>query len=106
MQSRHLIIILPLAILSFAILSIYSFITDAWPNVISIYFALACVVTMFTAKQSISIQTMLFWEMDDLKAEEKNILGIAITKDFLIYTSTYLALTTTIYFGVYWIFIQ
>ncbi len=106
MQTRHLIIILPLVISSFAILSVYSFITGVWPNVISIYFALACAVTMFSAKQSISIQTMLFWELDDLKTKEKNILGIAITKDFLIYTIVYLAITSAIYFGVYWLLIK
>jgi len=103
MQSRHLIIILPLTILCFALLSIYSFITGAWSIAISIYFAIACVTTIFTAKQSIFIQTSLFWELDDLKTEEKNVLGMAITKDFLLYLCIYLTITTIIYLAIFWL---
>ncbi len=104
MQSRYLIIILPLTILCFASLSIYSFISGAWSIAISIYFAVACAATIFTAKHSIFIQTSLFWELDDLKAEEKNMLGVAITKDFLLYLCLYLTITTIIYLTIYWLF--
>ena len=103
MESRHLIIILPITILCLASLTIFSFVSGKWPTSVSIYFAVIFIASIFTAKQSIFMQTSLFWELDDLKTDEKNILGRAITKDFLIYLVIYLTVTSIIYLGIYWL---
>ena len=101
MTKKSLILILPLTILIFGSLSAYSFITSTWP--VSLYFTVIFIVSIYTARQSLYIQTALFNEIDDLNQEEINELSMSIIRDFGIFLSIHGAITTVIYLALYWL---
>ena len=103
MEGRHSIIILPISILLFAILATYALAYSQWPLSINIYIVIVFLVSLYTAKQSIFIQTSLLWNLDDLQNEEKNSLGVSITKDFLIFLVIHLLIVSIAYLVLYWV---
>ena len=103
MEGRYSIIILPISILFFAILVAYAFAYSQWPLSLNIYLVITLLVSLYTAKQSIFIQTSLIWDLDDLQNEEKNSLGISITKDFITFFVIHLLMATTAYLVLYWV---
>ena len=102
MKNKFLLLILPISILIFGGVSIFYF-TTAISLSQSTYFALLCLVAIFTAKQSIFIQTSLFWDIGDLTSEEKNELALSITKDYSYFLLVYGVFTTVLFLGVKWL---
>ena len=102
MKNKYLLLILPLSILIFGGISTYYFLT-ATSQLISIYFAILCAVSIFTAKQSIYIQSTLFYDITDLNEEDKNLLALSIIMDFGYFLLLYGAIATILYLGVTWL---
>jgi len=103
MKNKYLLLILPLSILIFGGISIYYYLVTT-SQLISIYFAILCAVSIFTAKQSIFIQSTLFYDMDGLKEDDKNLLALSIIMDYGYFLLLYGAIATILYFGVSWLF--
>jgi hypothetical protein len=103
MNNNYLLLLLPFTILLFGILAGYSYFMENWSLPVTMYLALICGVAIYTAGQSIFIQTSLIWEIDDLKPSEKNELIVSITKDFVVYLCIHGIIATVIYMVLYWI---
>ena len=103
MKNKYLLLILPISILIFGGISIYYFLATT-SQLISVYFAILCVVSIFTAKQSIFIQSTLFYDISDLNEKDKNLLALSIIMDYGYFLLLYGAIATILYFGVTWLF--
>ena len=103
MKGKLLLLILPLTILISAVLSIYSFLVSNWPSAVSLYFAIICIISVFTARQSVFIQSSMFWKIGDLNKEEREELIASIAKDFGVFFFIYGVAATLVYLGLYWL---
>lgn len=102
MTKRQVLLVIPLAILGFFLMTAYSLFIMNWPWYVSLYLACVLAVTVFTARQSVFIQTSLFWwDGNSQSAEEADDIAASILKDFSIYASIHLVAASL----VYWLFV-
>ena len=102
MKNKYFLLILPITILIFGAMSVFYFVAKTSAS-LSIYFALLCIVAIFTAKQSIFTQTSLIWDIKDLNSEEVNQLAFSITKDFSYFLLFYSVTATVLFLSMKWL---
>ena len=103
MTKRQVVLVIPLAILSLFLMTAYSLFIANWPWYVSLYLACALAVTIFTARQSVFIQTSLsWWDESSQSAEEADEMAVSILRDFSIYASIYLVAVSLVYWLVLW----
>ena len=104
MNKKRYILFLPLTLLIVGTASVTSLFYEPVPVYISIYLFVLFLLSLYTAKQSIFIQTSFMWEIDDTNEEELSELSYAIAKDFGTYLFAHGVIITIIYFCIYWVY--
>jgi|GEM_PF-5390784 len=97
------ILILPVTILLIIGLTLYSYFISNWSLWVTIYLGLISCVAMFTARQSLIIQSSLVWEIEDLNYDEVNELAVLVVQDFGFYLLVHGIFISFIYWPLYYL---
>lgn len=101
MTRRIQILVLPISILFLASLVVYSYISE-WSLALTLYFFLITIVAIYTARQSVFIQTSLIWDIQNAEANELDEVSISIVKDYISFFLVHSLIVSVIYAIMFW----
>ena len=104
MSKRHLLLFIPVLVIVLLGLAIYSMLVVSWPWFISVYIVVSAIAVIYTARQSVFVQTSLvWWDPDSLSSKEADELAASVFRDFSIFVSIHLAVISIIYWLCFWV---
>ena len=97
-MKRLPILILPITIISFLVAAIYAFFFSEWHFTFTVLMVLLFFTAVFAAYQSMFIQTsLIYFDLKDSDAEERDNLSKAIAVDFLVFFGIYAAIVLMLF---------
>ncbi len=102
---RLRVLFVPGSIVGSVALAIVGFFVFGWCWYQSLYLLLIACVFLYTAIQSLTIQTMFTPELDSLSDDEQAELGNTVARDYFVFSLVHAGLFSLAYWGVVWLFL-
>jgi len=102
MRKRVLLLILPLTVAAIFGVTLYTSLSEFWSWPVPVYFAILGIVAIYTARQSVFIQSSLILEIEELDRQEQEDLAVSIAGDFILFFLIHGLIVSALYALVYW----